>query len=882
MSAIVPIFTAVSLVAYFSYKNTQQVIDKLADQLMSEVDNRVHQYLETYLATPHRLNLSNANAVALGQLNLLELKEVERFLYWQSLNYPYLPDIMFANERGDFRIADYIKGKRSIWAADYPNIDKINQYAIDSTGQRIHWQQTLPMPDGDIRKRPWYQLAKRTQAARWSTIFTLGDDTDLTINASLPIYEPKTKRLRGVFGVHIYLSRINQFLQQIQVAQSGVVFIIEPNGLLVASSTKELPYLKTNHNTFKRLSAIDSKYPTIQVASRSIISTFKSFSQINRHEHLKFTQSGKQYFLHISPFKDQYGLNWLVVTVIPESDFSEQAYKIYTRHIIILSGIVLLGAIGLATVTARASTRSLLRLNTLIKNLAKNNFELVKTISNITEVKELTESFNQMAQQLQQSYETMRSLNQELADKEAYVTNLLEMLPIGVALHDQNGTVTYLNQVAKQLLKIESIPLATREELSNVYNVYQVGTNELYPPENIPALRALEGETVLLENLEIHLPHAEIIILEVNATPVFNQQGEIISSIVAFQDITLRQQAEQLLSRYNRELEAEVQQRTLALEKEIQERQKTEAALRESETRFREAFATAAVGMAIVSLEGKFIQVNASLCEMFGYEEMALLKLSVEEVTYPEDLELDLELVRQIIIGKIAHYHLEKRYIHRNGHLIWGLLSVALIRNPDQQPLYVIAQVQNITAQKEAEAALLEANRELEHLIRIDPLTQVPNRRYFDEYFQQEWQRGIREEQPLSLILLDVDYFKRYNDYYGHPAGDRCLAAVAQAVKQSLKRPADQVARYGGEEFAVILPHTALEGGMIMAKQIQDSLQQFSLPHKRSPISNCVTVSLGISCIIPSSFMSSERLIIQADQALYQAKQQGRNRYAIY
>ncbi len=172
---------------------------------------------------------------------------------------------------------------------------------------------------------------------------------------------------------------------------------------------------------------------------------------------------------------------------------------------------------------------------------------------------------------------------------------------------------------------------------------------------------------------------------------------------------------------------------------------------------------------------------------------------------------------------------------------------------------------------------LQQANHELQRLAVTDGLTQLANRRRFDEYLIHEWLRMMRERQFLSLILCDVDFFKNYNDTYGHPAGDDCLRNVAQAIRHQAKRPGDLVARYGGEEFVVILPNTNSEGAVQVARDIRQEVNALNLPHSRSKISNHVTLSLGVASIIPNPSYSPTDLINTADQALYSAKQQGRD-----
>jgi diguanylate cyclase (GGDEF)-like protein len=170
-------------------------------------------------------------------------------------------------------------------------------------------------------------------------------------------------------------------------------------------------------------------------------------------------------------------------------------------------------------------------------------------------------------------------------------------------------------------------------------------------------------------------------------------------------------------------------------------------------------------------------------------------------------------------------------------------------------------------------------NRKLQRLVNLDGLTQVANRRNFDATLKREWKRLGREQSPLSLLLFDIDYFKRYNDHYGHQAGDACLQKIAQMVKNLLKRQGDLVARYGGEEFAIVLPGIGPEGAIHMAETIKQAIAQLEIEHAQSEVSPWVTLSIGVCSVIPHPEVQPENLIGWADSALYQAKHDGRDRY---
>jgi diguanylate cyclase (GGDEF)-like protein len=169
------------------------------------------------------------------------------------------------------------------------------------------------------------------------------------------------------------------------------------------------------------------------------------------------------------------------------------------------------------------------------------------------------------------------------------------------------------------------------------------------------------------------------------------------------------------------------------------------------------------------------------------------------------------------------------------------------------------------------------ANQQLQRLALIDGLTQVANRRRFDEYLEREWFRQALERSCLSLILCDVDFFKAYNDTYGHQAGDECLRLVARAISEEVKRSADLVARYGGEEFAVILPNTDAIGAVYVAENIRLQVENLAIPHATSTVRDTVTLSLGVTSLIPEPESEPAKILSLADRALYQAKASGRN-----
>jgi len=180
--------------------------------------------------------------------------------------------------------------------------------------------------------------------------------------------------------------------------------------------------------------------------------------------------------------------------------------------------------------------------------------------------------------------------------------------------------------------------------------------------------------------------------------------------------------------------------------------------------------------------------------------------------------------------------------------------------------------------QLQTSAELLSANKQLERLASEDGLTDLANRRHFDVYLAKELARARRTKQTVALVLCDVDFFKPYNDHYGHPAGDACLKQVAAALGSICRRPADLVARYGGEEFALVLPETELSGAVQVAETARKAVEHLKITHEHSNAASHVSISAGVAAQLPEMTITAEQLIMASDEALYQAKHLGRNR----
>ena len=282
-------------------------------------------------------------------------------------------------------------------------------------------------------------------------------------------------------------------------------------------------------------------------------------------------------------------------------------------------------------------------------------------------------------------------------------------------------------------------------------------------------------------------------------------------------------------------------------------------------------------GIWVIDSQFEILRMNRTLSGLAGKGRGKVRGLKCYDV-FPTSLcdSPDCPLTRIMNGDGFFECDMEKR--DQEGSRVSFLLTATSFFGLDGEQMGMVAEFKDITSRRQAEVALERANRELQRLSVLDDLTQVANRRRFDETLNEEWQRLSRDRAPLSLIFCDIDYFKLYNDTYGHQAGDDCLRAVADAISANCQRPGDFVARYGGEEFIVILPNTETEGAVHLAEDIRQEIERLKIPHMRSQVSPYITLSLGVSCVSPSADITPESLIGVADKALYEAKNQGRNR----
>jgi diguanylate cyclase (GGDEF)-like protein/PAS domain S-box-containing protein len=288
-------------------------------------------------------------------------------------------------------------------------------------------------------------------------------------------------------------------------------------------------------------------------------------------------------------------------------------------------------------------------------------------------------------------------------------------------------------------------------------------------------------------------------------------------------------------------------------------------------------FNSSADGMWVIDKDLKILRINDTLLKLLQRERTGTVGEKCHAVfPGPNCQTPDCPLIRLSLGEKSPEFDQELDLA--DGTRKFLLASAAPFHGVDGRLFGIVEAYRDITDRKQAEQVVRRANEELQRLATIDGLTQIANRRCFDECVQTEWRRMAREQKPLSLILCDLDFFKLYNDTYGYLSGDDCLRAVAQCVSEQVRRPSDLAARYGGEEFVVLLPNTDSARALKVAESILTGMAKMQIPHSRSAAAPHVTLSLGVTTTVPGPKISLGAFVNTADRALYEAKKQGRNR----
>ncbi|MBC8120796.1 MAG: HAMP domain-containing protein [Gemmatimonadaceae bacterium] len=403
---------AVGLTAYLSLRNGQLDVDEVTAQLRSEVTARIHEHVSDYVKTPQLVTHLNINAVLAGQLVLQNGKSLERHFWQQMQLFDSLSAVGYGSRQGDIHAVERLRdGSFVIRAKDRSTNGNYHTYTIDNQGNRVKFIQSSTT--FEPRSRPWYTTAIRQGKPGWTDIYPYFSSTGLAVGATRPLYD-KTGTVLGATNATISLVQLSNFLRDLKIGRSGQTFIIERSGNLVASSvTEQLFTVNRGSNKRVRLAVTESRDRVTRLTARYLHEQFGNLASIRHNRQIDFESNGKRQFVQIAPLADEFGLNWMIVVVLPEADFMERI-EANTRTTILLC----LGALLLATVVGIVSsywiTQPILRLISALREIASGKLDQTVAVEGVNELRVLARAHNQMVAQLQASFTALGLANEEL------------------------------------------------------------------------------------------------------------------------------------------------------------------------------------------------------------------------------------------------------------------------------------------------------------------------------------------------------------------------------------------------------------------------------------------------------------------------------------
>ncbi|MDB9375655.1 PAS domain S-box protein [Nodularia sphaerocarpa] len=695
---VLQIMAAVGLVGWIAYRSGQQSVDEVANQLRTELTNRITERLETNANIPKAINRLNATAFAQGDIDVSNPRGVHHF--WQQLQlYETLSFVYCGDEQGGFlgvrRLSEQDSTKIVLQFSNADTNFMRQGFALDERGDRTVPSGRFDQPF-DPRVRPWYQAAKTTKGEVWSEIYLAFSTQFPTVTASYPVYDPANNALIGVCGTDLFLPQeLSLFLRNLKIGQTGTAFILERSGRLVATSSEE-PMVTGEGETSERLLATDSTNSTIRGTAEYLQGRFGSLNDIQSVQQLDFHLHRERQYVQVVPFQDG-NLNWLVVLTIPESDFMAQIHASH-RNALGLSLVALAAAIAIGLFTSRWVTKPIQQIAQASDKLAQGELNQNVEPSPITEIDTLAGSFNGMAKQLKSSFDALR---QSEATNRAIVTAIPDLMICA------KGDGTYLDIVGNDGI----------HEVQGVRGLNPGNTVQESLPPDLAELQ--------MHHIQKALATGKLQVYEQRLTINGHARYEEVRILVLGND------------------------EVLIMVRDISDRKQAEEALRIAEENYRSIFENALEGLFQSTPDGRFMNVNPALAEIYGYDSPSQMLESITDIG--KQLYVDPEKrdeFRALIATEDTVSDFEYRCYCKDSSIIWTQIDARVVRDDRGQVLYYEGIVQDITERKRREE---EIRRQLQELrIEIDQNKREKEVNMLTEsaYFQEV-------QQELAQINLD-------------------------------------------------------------------------------------------------------------------------------
>ncbi|NEQ49189.1 MAG: PAS domain S-box protein [Leptolyngbya sp. SIO3F4] len=691
----------VSLVGYLSLRNSQRTVQTLAVQIRQELTSRIERELRSYFEIPHEINRLNAAAFTRGELDIQNAQFGEAQLYQQMKISPNVALAYCGSSRqGEFFgvLRSPENGSLQLSYGNSSNGFLRDYFSLDVAGLRTFKVSQATKPY-DARQRPWYWAAVSAQGPAWTDVYIAFTTGLPNVTASLPVYDRTGQRLLGVCATDVVLpEEFRNFLRSLEIGNNGQAFVLDRNGNLIANSNDE-PLMVGEGDQARSLRVMESQDPLVRGTGTYLQNTFGDFARISSPQRRRFRLNNKYQFIDVVPFSDGFGLDWLIVVVVPEADFMGQIHaNTRTTILLVLGGLVI--AITLAVLAARTLTRPMLEVCKAAEGIAEGNLEQRVTPTPIREMRRLARTFNSMAQQLQSSFTALRK-------SETTNRAIVEAIPDLLIRTREDGT--YLDIVG-------------RDRLLQVHDDSHLATGahvrDSLPPDLATKRLDMIQKTLATDTIQIYEQHLRV--------------GE--------QDLDEEVRLVNL-----------AEDEVLIMVRDITQSKCAERALRIAEEKYRSIYENALEGIFQSNQEGRFISVNPAMAQLYGYDSPADMVASIDNIAEqiyvdPEGRDTFTRLLDNT--GEVKNF--EYRSYRQDGSIIWVAENTRVVRDDNGDILYFEGIIKDVTDRKLREIALQRQLKELQ--IEIDETQKAQDVAQITEssYFQ---------ELQSEISKIDIDNF---------------------------------------------------------------------------------------------------------------------------